>query len=273
MPDSCFANWPGSRSRLADWYETPLGVELDRCVHECLRELLADVRGQHGLQVGAAARGDEALVLANIGHHLLLRGEPGDALQAEPEHLPLASGSLNLLVLFHVVEYRDSPQALFMEAERVLAPEGRLLVVAFNPSSLFGLRRVLPHDGAPWHGAFPGLLRLHWWCRRAELKVEELRGCWRRPPAHGHRLRALLYWLERGPRLFDYWGAIHVLRARKRRVPVTPVRLESRWRRWLHGLQPARPGVSRLRAGPAPDQEWQHGATEEKSWANRSGQQ
>ncbi len=240
MSDPCFASWPQARQRLADWYETPLGLELTRQIHERLREVLTDLHGEHGLQIGAGARRDDSLVLANLGHRLHLREEAGDALAAAPERLPLASGSLNLLVLCHVIEYHDGPEMLIAEAERVLAPEGRLVVVVFNPWSLFGLRRLLPHDGVPWNGRFPSMLRLYWWCRRADLRVESVAGCWRRPPAHGACLRWGLGWLERGPRFFDHCGAVQVVRVRKRRIPATPVRLKEGWRRRLAALHPAR---------------------------------
>lgn len=244
MSDTCFANWPRSRDRLGAWYATPLGEELATATMERAATLLDGVHGEHALQIGAARDASDLLVAANLGHHLYLRGQAGDSLMGEPEALPLASGSIHLLVLWHVLEYRDDPGALLREAERVLAPEGRLLLIVFNPWSLFGLRRVLPHDGVPWSGRFPGRLRLHFRLRRAGMAVEATAGCWRRPPAHGARLRRWLAWLERGHRLLDHCGAVQIIRARKRRNCPTPLALDAQWRRRAPAGQRAGPGVS-----------------------------
>jgi SAM-dependent methyltransferase len=241
VPDTCFANWPRSRDRLATWYETPLGRELAFATMVRAADLLDGLHGEHALQIGGARHASDLLGAASAGHHLYIRGQVGDSLSAEPEALPLASGSIHLLVLWHVLEYRDDPVAVLSEAERVLAPEGHLLLVTFNPWSLFGLRRVLPHDGVPWSGHFPGRLRLHFRLRRAGLGVEATAGCWRRPPAHGARLRHWLGWLERGHRVLDYLGGIQLIRARKRQTFPTPIALGSNWRQRLPTGHPASP--------------------------------
>ena len=239
MLDTRFANWPASREQLAVWYATPLGQAVAAATHERLARLLADVHGQRGMQIGGSTPASDLLRLATLGHASFLRGEAGDSLGAEPEFLPIASGSLNALVLCHVLEFRDQPEAILREAERVLTPEGRLVLVVFNPWSLFGLRRLLPHDGVPWSGRFPGILRLHCWCRRAGLVVEVQAGCWRRPPAHGPRLRRGLAWMERGHAALDQCGAVRILRVRKRETRLTPIPLGAWWRR-IGALQPAR---------------------------------
>src|SRR5690606_37876295 len=55
---------------------------------------------------------------------------------ADAAALPLASQSVELLVLPHVLEYAHDAHAVLREAERVLLPEGRLVIVGFNPRSL-----------------------------------------------------------------------------------------------------------------------------------------
>src|SRR5690606_4575216 len=60
-----------------------------------------------------------------------------------PAALPLASQSVDLLVLPHTLEYADDPHAVLREAERVLIHEGRLIIAGFNPWSLWGARHRL----------------------------------------------------------------------------------------------------------------------------------
>ncbi len=59
---------------------------------------------------------------------------------ALPEDLPFEAQSLDLLVLPHTLECSADPHRVLREAERVLIPEGRLVITGFNPWSLWGTR-------------------------------------------------------------------------------------------------------------------------------------
>jgi SAM-dependent methyltransferase len=66
-------------------------------------------------------------------------GEPG-RFRADLDELPLRNNALDALVLHHVLETAEDPRGAMREVARSLAPGGRLLIVAFNPWSLWGLR-------------------------------------------------------------------------------------------------------------------------------------
>jgi SAM-dependent methyltransferase len=55
--------------------------------------------------------------------------------------LPFANHQFDGLVLHHALERLKDPRAGLREAARVLAPGGRIIIVGFNPISLFGVRR------------------------------------------------------------------------------------------------------------------------------------
>lgn len=69
---------------------------------------------------------------------------PGEvaSLRCALEALPLPNNSLDAMVLHHALEVAADARSGLREAARVLAPGGRLVVCAFNPVSLWGLRRV-----------------------------------------------------------------------------------------------------------------------------------
>ncbi len=56
--------------------------------------------------------------------------------------LPFASQSLDLVVLPHVLEFAHEPHQILREVERVLIPEGQIIVTGFNPASLWGARQA-----------------------------------------------------------------------------------------------------------------------------------
>jgi SAM-dependent methyltransferase len=142
-----------------------------------------------------------------------------------PEALPFASGRLDLVVLVHTLEFTRSPYRILAEAERVLAPSGRLLVLTFNPLSLFGLvhpvlRRV--RTTGPWPGRFLSALHVRRMLESTGLAPERSRYLFFRPPLErAGALRACRF-LERLPaRSRLPWGAVSCVQARKDEPGVT----------------------------------------------------
>ena len=135
--------------------------------------------------------------------------------------LPFDSNSLDLVVLPHALELARDPHLALREVERVLVPEGRVLIVGFNPASLWGLRqrlgrlrRRLASDSQrdlflPSAGEFMRYRRLRDWLRLLSFEVEAGRfGCYRpaaRPRRAGSRASR---WMERaGERWWPVFGA------------------------------------------------------------------
>jgi SAM-dependent methyltransferase len=130
---------------------------------------------------------------------------------------------VDLLVLPHALELARDPHLTLREAERVLVPEGRLVIVGFNPASLWGLRQRMGRlqGGAglilPRAGEFIGYWRLRDWLRLLSFEVERGRfGCWR-PPFASQRWLQRFGWMERaGDRWWPVLGALYLVVAVKR---------------------------------------------------------
>ena len=54
---------------------------------------------------------------------------------ARPDALPLATDSVDALLLPHTLELHDNPHEVLREVARVLIPEGHVVVLGFNPVS------------------------------------------------------------------------------------------------------------------------------------------
>ncbi len=132
--------------------------------------------------------------------------------------LPFAANSLDLVVLPHALELSPDPHATLREVERVLVPEGRVVICGLNPTSLWGMRQRRAHLYRrlgfgelflPEGGEFIGYWRMRDWLRLAELRgrvgplrrlpaVRAQRGLARAQPLDGRGRRTLVADLRRG---------------------------------------------------------------------------
>ena len=154
---------------------------------------------------------------------------PGPALHCELDALPFPDASIDLVVLPQALELARDPHETLREVERVLVPEGRVVIVGFNPTSLWGLRQRLGHMRRgmgiardrglflPRAGDFIGYWRARDWLRLLGFEVEAGRfGCWR-PPVTGERWLERFEWMDRvGDRWWPVLGAVYVICAIKR---------------------------------------------------------
>ena len=173
------------------------------------------------------------------------------ALHCDFDALPFDSNSLDLVVLPHALELARDPHLALREVERVLVPEGRVVIVGFNPASLWGLRqwlgrwrRHLPWGAArplflPSAGDFMGYRRLRDWLRLLSFEVEAGRfGCYR-PPLAAQKWLTRFEWMERaGERWWPVFGAVYFVVAVKRVRGMRLVGLARAQRKTAHAPAP-----------------------------------
>ena len=150
-------------------------------------------------------------------------------LHCDFDALPFDTASLDLVVLPHSLELARDPHLALREVERVLVPEGRVIIVGFNPASLWGARQRLgrlrrrfsigPERGLflPSAGEFIGYRRLRDWLRLLSFEVEAGRfGCYI-PPVTSARWVSRFAWMERaGDHWWPVFGALYYIVAVKR---------------------------------------------------------
>lgn len=188
---------------------------------------VTDVFGYHALQCGLPAL--DSLRTNRIGSRMLacmspvppLRDGQSRLLVPSFEELPFASQSLDLVVLPHVLELSRDPYAVLNEVDRVLRPEGRVLIAGLNPVSLWGLRQSLSRGRGeafvPGVESMIALPRLRDWLRLLSFELDRGRyGCYR-PPFRGDRAMQRLGFLEpAGDRWWPICGAVYLVGAVKR---------------------------------------------------------
>lgn len=170
---------PFSRYALALWLRSPRGRRLLALEEIELARVLPEVFGRHVLQIGCWGRGDQLLKSCETLHHAVIGTVPdfGASAVAEPEHLPVATRSVDAVVLPHTLEFSRSPHNLLREADRVLSDRGRLFILGFNPWGIWGLRqRVgLRYRAFPGGARFYGVGRLCDWLELLDFEITEVR--------------------------------------------------------------------------------------------------
>ena len=137
---------------LDGWLKSPAGIYVRQWEQACLDELTADIFGYNAVQVGLpqidalaanrmANKWQAATRMSNLDELALAAGNKQIAVALDFAELPFASQSLDLVVLPHVLEFAAEPHQVLREVERVLIPEGQVIICGFNPASLWGLRQ------------------------------------------------------------------------------------------------------------------------------------
>lgn len=212
---------------LADWLETDQGRYMQNWEQQRIDAVVADVFGYHALQVGLP---HTDLLAANRMPHKVWAAPqvfPGIAavdgsnlVVCQPEALPFDSQSIDLLVLSHGLTFTNAPHQVLREIDRVLVPEGRVVISGFNPWSLWGLRHRMPGLSAwlpyPKDTSVP-LSRLKDWFKLLSFDIDRgYFGCYV-PPCSSKRWISRFSFMEHaGDRWWPVFGAVYVVSAVKR---------------------------------------------------------
>jgi SAM-dependent methyltransferase len=215
---------------MRQWFETPPGRYLLAWERAEFDRAVADIFGFHALQLGLPEL--DALQSNRMPHRWLALsappapGDPVPALVTDFAALPFEENSLDLVVLPHSLELNVDPHATLREVERVLVPEGKVVICCLNPASLWGLRQRRAHLWRklgfgelylPAEGEFIGYRRLRDWLRLLSFEVEASTfGCWR-PSFVTERWLDRFDWLDHvGERWWPIFGAVYFIVAVKR---------------------------------------------------------
>ena len=230
---------------MTDWLKTPPGEYLLAWEREQFDQAVSDIFGYHALQLGFAEL--DTLRANRMPHKWLAtaslnqspdnqtaagasssrqNSQPVTAMVTDAGALPFPANSLDLLVLPHTLELNLDPHATLREVERVLVPEGRVVISGLNPTSLWAMRqrrgRFYQRYGhsdlfLPDAGEFIGYWRLRDWLRLLNFEVESGRfGCYR-PAFETDKWLSRFEWMDKaGRRWWPIFGAVYFLVAVKR---------------------------------------------------------
>lgn len=228
---------------VTDWFSTPLGEALLDAEQQAINDAMQCLFGYHLLQLGVSGQVD-LTATSRISHRFVLHPyvETNARLGAVADfkRLPLPTEMLDAVLLHHVLDFSQSPHHLLREATRVVIPRGHLIIVGFNPWSLWGMcSRVaqLFSSRARWRHQYLRLGRLLDWLKLLDVEPIEIYQGFYPPPLQQEGAIKHLQWMERwGKRLHLPWGGFYLIVARKDHVALTPIK--PTWHRYrpLRGL-------------------------------------
>lgn len=235
------------------WFDSELGRALQATELELLHPVLGNSFGYHLLQLSIDHRqclyGDSRILLKHRAGRRPRTDSPVD-IDCEFDALPFASGSIDVVILHHVLEFAANPHAVLREVERVVLDGGKVFVLGYNPWSLQGVRTVygrLSGRGI-WQNHPLTASRVSDWMHLLGFETEPVSYAFHRPPVSWPQ--SLLRTRPGLSPLLRRWplGAVYLVSAVKQVAPLVP--LKPRWQS-ANGLSPLpaiRPSIGRQAA-------------------------
>ena len=213
------------------WLQSPLGQALQETEASVVEQAFDGIFGEYCLQLGLWGEPRAFLKFPRIRRTACL-ADPDSAIAGlQPDTfgqlhlLPVASDTVDAVILPHTLEFSARPHAILREVHRVLRSDGHLIILGFKPGGLWGMRRLLPGIGLP--PAAEHLFserRLTDWLELLDLRIHSSRRYFFRLPISGSHGSVSPVWERRGRRWWPELAACYILKARKRLVALTPVR-------------------------------------------------
>jgi SAM-dependent methyltransferase len=223
---------------LREFYDSRLGHAAERAITAALAPLWRPIRDERLVGIGYAVPFLErfasdceraiALMPAAQGAVPWPVGGASQTALVNIEELPLGDASVDRVLVVHALEFAESPTEFLAEIWRVLAPGGRVVVVAPNRRGVWTRFEHTPFgSGRPWsRGQLARLLRDALFTPAAAAEALHF------PPFRRRSMLGLASGLERfGRRAWPLFAGVVIVEATKqvyRGIPVASVRRERR---------------------------------------------
>jgi len=219
------------------WNELPSGDVILSEINSQLAPWWPKFFGYHLLKIGALS-GEIDSTNCAIKHQVTLfdnkkmdkiSGNFFDqhSLYAEIDDLPILEHSVDVCLLSHALEFTLDPHHVIREANRVLIPNGYLVITGYNPFSLVGLNKFIPYrrQQSPWKERFFSTMRIkdRLQLMGFEILMEQscLHSALANKMSHGVISQR---WRKLAARFIPSLGSVYVIVAKKRVLPLTPIK-------------------------------------------------
>jgi SAM-dependent methyltransferase len=222
------------REQFSNWFASGLGQRVFAAEQEVMEDILPNMFGYHILQYGYSADSNY-LKASRIADKTILFLDKSEvktklnAIHTSAEELPVAADSIDVIVLPHVLEYSKDAHKLLREMDRVLIGDGRVVILGINPISFWGLWHLFLcwWGKMPWSGRLISIPKIKDWLSLLDFEVEKTKCFFFSPPLRSEKLLNKLLPLERlGRYCWPILGGIYVVVAKKRVLPLNPIKMQ-----------------------------------------------
>jgi len=214
------------------WFNSTAGRYLRAKEQDLYDTAVADLFGFNALQMGSL----QMDLLRNSRIPNQYKSDDADDttnnidMRCCDDFLPIANASLDLLLLPHRLDFSERPHQTLREAERVMMPEGHLIISGFNPLSSWGAQSKLvkffsKHPEFPWSGKYIGLNRMKDWLALMGFEVMSIEMCCHVPPVQSESWHQRFSVIDKlSARCCTILGGVYFIVAKKRVVGMIPIK-------------------------------------------------
>ncbi len=216
----------------SSWDKLPNGALILDEINLLLAPWWPKFFGYHLLKIGALSGFVDSSRCA-IKHQVALSDKENFAylnnsgLCADIDDLPILEHSVDVCVLSHALEFSLDPHHVIREANRVLIPNGYLIITGYNPFSLAGLNSFIPYrrQQSPWNERFFSAMRVKDWLQLMGYEILMDERCLHSSLAHPLSQGVIARnWRKFAQQYLPSLGSIYVIVAKKRVLPLTPIK-------------------------------------------------
>ncbi len=209
------------------WHKLPNGELILAEINQLLAPWWPKFFGYYLLKIGALSADLESHS-STIKNQLTVSGfvERADVI-ADVDDLPLLEHSVDVCVLSHSLEFSVDPHHVVREANRVLIPNGYLVITGYNPFSLAGLNKFIPYrkNQQPWNERFFSPMRVKDWLHLMGYEIladdRVLHSTLANKVSNG---KVSGFCQRFAQNYLPSLGSVYVIVAKKRVLPLTPIK-------------------------------------------------
>ena len=225
------------------WQKIPSGEVILAHLNSVLSEWWPKFFGYHMLKIGALSSEINS-ENCQIKHQVDVSALNLTGVVADIDDLPFLEHSVDVCLLSHALEFSLDPHHVIREANRVLIPNGYMVITGYNPFSAVALNKLIPYrrKSFPWNERFFSPNRIKDWLHLMgyEILADE-RGIYRslnsssNSRANPHTAANssggffisqffIKPWEKFASSYLTSFGSVYVVIAKKRRFPLTPIK-------------------------------------------------
>lgn len=214
-----------SQAKVTEWLTTPTGRYLYRQESAVSHSEIFKLPGYRALQLGVSPTHSLLEDLLQQHKFIIAPVTGGDAACiGDFEYLPLPSNAIDVVLLHHALDFSLEPHKLLTEVARVVIPGGHIIIIVFDPLSLFGITKWLAgllSSQPVWRHHSLRMTRVVDWLQLLGFQiVDKQRGGQFKIPGKvwGDQPVSVIEWVKK----YISSRAFYVVVARKQVVPLLP---------------------------------------------------